>query len=219
MVTYYYFFNIKISDYLQIQEFLSPFISDLVFYALFLFLPVLLVWIFLLDSPIGRWNTQIFNDKKKQSFKSRIKTDLKENWFTSLTYLGIAALWIYLKTPLILIISTIVYMPLLNVVYWLRRELLIKDDIQFTPKNAAMINVSTLFFTMFLLMISNTITDVYFTKNSHKKVEITLSNYQLNCGDSLSYVGRVNDYTFIYDKSLKSTSILSNSEIKSVCFK
>lgn len=218
-VLYYYLFNIKIGYYIGIEEVLTPFMSDLLYYFLTLILPVFTLTLFF-GTSIAQKNLQSFKDEQNQPFSHRLWNDLKTYWIFWIIQIVLLTALIVKHKPIETILSTATFIPLMYVIFWIRKEALIKTDFKFTAENTTFYNLSTILIVVFLLTISSTFSDVSQIKyEKNKTVVIELDSKTITCSDSLVYIGRTKSNSFIYDRKLKETSIIDNSSIKKIIVK
>jgi hypothetical protein len=215
LVLYYSMFNINIGEYILVEEYLTPFVKDILIYLFFFVIPLLIAIVFF-GEIIGRRNVESYKKIAALPFRERILGDLKRSWPILLIYIIALITYMVLKTPIELVLGAIIFYPLMSVVYWLNREFMIKHNIDLQRDNPAMINLILWLIIIFLLVMSNTLNDVYFVKYGKDETKIVCYNGTIDFKDSLGYIGRTKEFTFIYDKKAKRSIVLNNKEIKEI---
>lgn len=218
LVIFYSRFQINIGDYITLDEILTPFINDLFFYTLTIFIPIIILDIFI-GQKIAQENLNRFKLYKGKPFIKRLWVDIKTYWIFWGIQIITVIVFIIKDRPIDLLLGTITSVPLMYFIFWIRKEYLIKTNFEFTPNNTALYNISTLLIVFFLVSISETFLKVDKIKNDNryqKTVSIYFDSSKLICKDSLAFIGRTKNYTFVFNRKLKLTTAISNSEIKRI---
>lgn len=214
-VLFYKFFNIQIGSYIALSEVLNPFIGDLIFYALFWLLPTFIIFVFWGDA-IAESNTERYFDYESKTFGQRIWIDLKTYWVFWVIQIITIILMIVYQRPLLKILST-AYAPFFFIYLWLRREAMIKHKIVLTLENTTILNLTSIFVALFFLTVTDTFSDVYRVKyGKNQKVTLITDSKIIECVDSLVYLGKTTEYTFVYNRDIKRTEVLNNSSITKI---
>jgi len=195
LVIFYSQFNINIGNYISIQEVLTPFINDIVSYIFTILIPSILLTFFF-GEKIAQDNLERFKANKKNPFWERAWKDIKTfGWFWLILLVTII-IYIYENKPVEQILSILTLWPLAYLIFWIRKEALIKTDFKFTTENTAYFNVSTILIIFFLLSISQTFSKIDKIKNQKilNPTTIDLEKDQIICKDTLAYIGRTKDY-------------------------
>lgn len=216
LVLFYWLLKINISEYISIDEILTPFISDALKYLFFFFIPIIIITT-LFGESLGQQNVEKYIQNKTLTRISRFLKNLKRNWFLWVCY-GLTTLFLILrKQPLEYILSTIASVPLFMIIIGIREELMMKNNFEITKETSALVNISTWLILMFVMTISGAFFKAYQVKKGTTPiVHIQMDNSLIICTDSISYVGRTKHFTFIYNRNAKSTTAIENSEIKKI---
>jgi hypothetical protein len=209
-------FNIEIGSFVTFDELLNPLINDMLFYLVFFVVPFFLIAIFLKDT-IGKSNLEYYLKVKEKSFLGRLYYDLKQNLFLFITLIIGGVILVIKNVATEIIVGTFLFVPILNFTFWLRREIMIKQEFKPSSENLALYNLSTLLITVFLITMSNTLVERFRIKNYKSSViSLELTDKHLFFGDSIKYIGRTKNYTFLYLTKSRSSVIIDNSQIKSI---
>lgn len=212
----YYLFGIEIGNYISIEEVLNPFLNDALVYIFFVFIPMVIASFFI-KRNLGTWNSLEFERKRELPFKTRLKEDIKSGGFLIILFSILIIVAIRNGRPAEVIIGSFLYFPLLQFLYWLKKEIAIREGLILTKENAAVYNISSIIVTFFLFIISQTFLEANSIKRGKRRAsDILLSNSLIECNDSLAIIGITRNYTFLYDRKKKRTTVLPNSEVKRI---
>ncbi|WP_276345631.1 hypothetical protein [Daejeonella sp. JGW-45] len=218
VVLYYSLFNIEIGSFISLEELVTPFVKDILVYALILILPFVILGMFVAPF-VGKVNVENFKKQKNSTFFQRLSEDFKKDrWFIffQIVFLVLA---FALPNGSNLGLQVLFISPVASFIFWLRREILILHDFEFTLRNVTFYNLSSIFIILVIFLVYDTYSEATLLKKGNgKQVQILLTNEAVNCGGEIQYVGRMKNYTFIYNINSKQSTVLDNSEIKKIIF-
>ncbi len=215
---FYWCFEINIWSYVRIEEILTPFIKDLLFYTLVLVLPVILVVIFH-GKTLGEKNNLEFHALKEKPFYKRLIIAIRNDAFFIVPYIILGIALYYKGFPLIEIILKFGFVFAFFFFYFFRNEFLIINEIELNLKNVTILNISAILFGVMVFTITDSFSDAHNIKNKiGKEVKLIVDNKLIYCKYNYNYIGRTNNYTFIYNKEKDRTEVIENSRISKEFF-
>lgn len=214
---FYNYFNINIIDYLTLSEIVTSFLDDLniiiVFYALIVVYSFTNTKIFTtyLNTKIGNSKPNSFNFEYlsklwKVNYPHKIAI-----FFAHLIMFIIINSLLYFKyinysNTLIIILLFLVIQGLLHLVVQKNSE----DKISFNLyKSIGVVMISTLIVVFYLSQY-----DIQKVNNSVNQYEFQLLNRTIICDSkSTFYVGKTENFTFLFNKELGFTEVIPNTQI------
>ena len=219
LILFYNAFNINIVNYIEFPEFLLSFFDSFILLISCVVLPFAII-IGLWGHDIGKENNESFKLHCEESFNERLKKDLK-------SFVFIINIIILIATIILLILNRfsiykvviLLYFPILNLIFFFFREIRIahykatKEIFSATYTNSLVFFIIITFLTIQLVVI-----DIEEIKSNHKYLnsKIILDDSIIISNKEQTYIGKTNNYIFIYQYPTNSSKAIPISRVKEI---
>jgi hypothetical protein len=201
LIVYYRVFNIAIADFLEIGEYATLFVDDLLYYLTIFGAGIL---IYFISSTINKTSPETQNQIYPKSKKEKI-------WITSLAIITvIASTIIFFKvenysTKLVVIHMGIYVLIMLSYIFALNTK--------FEFSYLTFIAFAIIFYSFM-----DGVVDGYkiIENNVKLKYEIILDDQKIKTNDKLHYVGKSAKYLFLYNIDIKTSTIIPMDKITEI---
>ncbi len=219
---YYNYFNIQISDYLEITEILTLFFYDAIKYSTIVFLAFLFTFLIDTQESIEENENEKNDIIDTNNFFLRLKKFLifRLNLIGSIVIFLIFTLISYYVNPkkiFYFILITSFLTSILILIYFLF-EFKRKYKISYGKElNSTYYNLIIIFILFVTYLIQSSFLDIRKTTEG-KNLNISFKYYEKNIesSDQILYVGETKGYLFLFDTKKKSTLVFSRNDINNL---